>query len=151
MKNLIERLLQKVFGQQAQDPDPDKMNAMERTDALHASERSGAYLRSELAEPTSGAAQYARESSQHGQMPQESAFVDSTDTVRELSESAHVHDGSHLRSEIEEGNLDAEQDAYQAGRHEPPRSEIIDDSDIAREAAARASEPAKKRSQSEGN
>ncbi|WP_139312754.1 hypothetical protein [Acuticoccus yangtzensis] len=142
LRDRIIRMLERVLGAEAHDPDPTTMNAMERAEAISAMRKSGAGMVSEFADATESARQYAREANQTGQEPMEGGFVDDSEDSRTLARAASEKDGSYLESDLVDDNWDAEEEAEIASpaNMPVPRSDLIDSSAGAREAAIRASE-----------
>jgi hypothetical protein len=142
MKAFVERMLGKVFAQKAHDPSFETMTAYERREAevLNAKPRG---MTSELVSTSASAAADAREAMAPRHMPMTATLADESLEAREQAEQASVKDGSHLRSEPVDDSETALADARDAGPHDVPHSPLVDDSEEARDAAARASEPSR--------
>ncbi|WP_157961697.1 hypothetical protein [Acuticoccus kandeliae] len=141
LRERMELVLKRMFAAQAREPDPDRMNSFERSEALGAMQPSGAAMESEFAEDSEFAREEARYAMDRGDHPPVEEHAEAPDVALD----ANIPDGSYLQSEpVDDSDFAREEIAF-ANPHEAPRSELVDDSKEARLAAIRANEPAPKR------
>lgn len=136
----IERQLRKVFGATAHDPDPATMSSWERREAQSAMRTSGRGMEAEFVDGSDSARVAAVAASEAGHPEMAAELVDGSEAAARAAEMASETDGSYLHSELAEDTEEAREEVVQSQHHEPPRSELVNDSDAAREAAARANE-----------
>lgn len=142
MKAFVERMLAKVFAQKAHEPSLDTMTSYERHEAeMVAAKPDG--MRSRLVD-SSGTARYdAEDAMAPRHVPMASELIDDSDAARAHAEAASAHDGSHLHSKPVDHSEAALADIRDASHHEAPRSRLVDNTEEARYAAQRASEPSR--------
>jgi hypothetical protein len=137
IREFIERTLKKVFATHAREPDPEHMTRTERREAAETNQPSGRGQTDDFADASESAAAEARGASE-SMPPMESDYVDDTRPPRQQANAASEEDGSYLEAELADESHGTADDARQASPHEPPRSDLADDSDKAREDAERA-------------